>query len=735
MEKILSISLVLVLIISGLAVTIPLAEDTNIQTEIINFQISNTIISNKNTFSEISIPETTTYTNMPGKPRVPIIEKTLTFPINTEISKITCNVGKISEEQITNKIILAPIPQQLGKEEVSQESYTFYNDPYPYPENWMDYDLGRGLINGERSIILKIQINPIKYLPEENIVRKANDIEITVEHQTIEEPNNEMNYEDYSLVILTPSNFKNNLLPLVAHKQSRNISTILVTIDEINSGIHFPVQGTDQQEKIKYFIKNAYDKWETQFVLLVGSAEEFPVREVYVYINREDGRDDDEVFLSDLYYADLYNEDGIFQSWNTNNNSRYAEYYWEGLSDSLDFYPDVYLGRLACRNDDEVDAVVNKIITYENAESFKKGWFNNIVLIGGDSFPAIFDETSGINEGELANQHVLDVMEGFIPNKLWASNAKLAGLNPSGVDRISDAINDGCGFVHFSGHGSHSVWTTYPHNGTKQSLPTPLGTYRTSHILELNNGYDLPIVVTGACSVGKFNTNPKCFSWSFVANPNGGGIASFGATALGYACLGEYVTTAVVEKMALEMFKAYKDHEAKTAGEMWATAINNYITPVLYGEDYKTIEEWEPFCDPTLALREEYLTPSQPPEKPVVKGPKNGKSGSTYTYTATATDPDRDQIEYLFDWGDESVPKWIGPVDSGTTITQNHTWTKTGYFTVKVKARDENGYESNWSIPLLISMPKQKPFQNTLLWQFLEVLFNKLFNIRMLEAF
>lgn len=708
MTKSKTILVVFLLMISGITFYIPVtATSTQHLTKKITLHFSEIEINEENSFSEIKIPESTTYTTQPGKPRLPTIEKTLSFPINTKIKKITWLPEQISEEKINSKISLTPAPIPLNTVKISPQKQTYYENPHPFPDKWVEYTLGRGLINGEKSLILKIQANPIQYHPQENTIKKAQNIQINIHYDSTDcQPNINNFDEDFKLIIISSSKFKNDLLPLVTHKQNRNISTALITLDEIYDGTYFTKQGNDEQEMIKYFIKNAYDQWKTQYVLLVGSSDELPARETHIFIDNEEERDDDEIIVSDLYYADLYDENETFQTWDTNGNQVYGEYNWSGNTDELDLFPDVYIGRLACIDSPQVKTAVNKIIAYEEQQSHKKSWFNNLILIGGDSFPAIFDETSGVNEGECANQQVLDVMQGFIGNKIWASNGKLAGVRPTGVDRINNAINAGCGFIHFSGHGSSSVWTTYPPNGTSQVLPTPLGTYRTDHIASLNNGNKLPIVITGACSVGKYQKNRGCFSWRFVSNPNGGGVASFGSTGLAYACLGANVTDAVIEKLALEMFKAYEQNEAGTVGEMWGTAIVNYITPTLYSWDYKTLEEWQPFCDPSLALRDEYLIPSQPPNIPTLSGPQSGKPGNEYTFNAISTDPDRDDISYLFDWGDGTFSEWIGPVDSGEAIQVKHSWEKEANYIIRVKARDENGYESNWSAPLSVSMPK-----------------------------
>jgi hypothetical protein len=72
------------------------------------------------------------------------------------------------------------------------------------------------------------------------------------------------------------------------------------------------------------------------------------------------------------------------------------------------------------------------------------------------------------------------------------------------------------------------------------------------------------------------------------------------------------------------------------------------------------------------------------------------------------TDPQGDDIYYLFNWGDRTYSGWLGPYPSGTTAQASHTWRRQGAYNIKVKARDSNGYESQWSDPLQVNLPKNK---------------------------
>jgi outer membrane protein assembly factor BamB len=94
---------------------------------------------------------------------------------------------------------------------------------------------------------------------------------------------------------------------------------------------------------------------------------------------------------------------------------------------------------------------------------------------------------------------------------------------------------------------------------------------------------------------------------------------------------------------------------------------------------------------------------NQPPNPPIIRGPASGKVKHSYNYTFNSTDPNEDNIFYYIDWGDNTNSGWIGPNPSGHEITQTHTWPK-GTYTIKAKAKDNYGYESDWAT-LSVTMP------------------------------
>lgn len=628
----------------------------------------------------------------PGYYMVPSRVETFTFPFGTVINSVVCTPRNIHRQSLIKELQRAPDPILLDGS-VPAKDYQPKTEPVAV-NSWHAYYVGTGFIHDEeRGVILKVQMFPVQYHLEDHQIEWAEDMEVRI---TYTEPQPPITFnEEYRLLVLAPTEFKNELQPLITHKNNRGVPTKLVTLDDIYNGTYFTVSGRDDQEKIKYFIENAVGRWGISYVLLVGDSMKFPARTTHVL---ESSYNFDGVFLSDLYYADIFDAQGAFSTWDTNNNDVFGEYRWgpSHNTDKIDLYPDVYLGRLTCRNLSEVTICVNKIIVYETNKAYTQDWFTNFTTIGGDTFPGSIDP-EGIDEGEYASQAAINVMTGFTPKYLWASNGNLTSRDPTGVQKINNAINDGAGYVFFSGHGNEYSYATHPHNKDNKWIPYP-GSYTYWDVDALRNGNKLPIVILSACSCGKYNVRYFCICWSFLINTRGGAIASFGATSLAWGGIGHYETELCQGKLTLNMFKTVKN--ATTLGEMWGNAIAMYF-PVVWGEyDYVTLEQWQQFGDPSLAIKEG--SSQQPPTKPTTpNGPPSGIIHKQYTYNASARDPDGDMVSYLFDWGDGEF-SGVGPYASNVTANAKHTWNERGDFQIKARAKDEHGMYGPWSDPLNI---------------------------------
>jgi len=99
--------------------------------------------------------------------------------------------------------------------------------------------------------------------------------------------------------------------------------------------------------------------------------------------------------------------------------------------------------------------------------------------------------------------------------------------------------------------------------------------------------------------------------------------------------------------------------------------------------------------------------PSNPPNPPIITGPKSGKPNRYYDYTFKAQDPEENQVYYYIDWGDNTTKGWIGPLTSGEEIILDHTWSESGKYKIRAKAMDTYCWESDWGY-LDVTMPKNQ---------------------------
>jgi len=416
--------------------------------------------------------------------------------------------------------------------------------------------------------------------------------------------------DSFDMVIISPSLFSNQIQRLIDHKNNVGVDTFLKTTEEI----YDDYGGRDESEKIKYFIKDAIEIHNIEYVLLFGGKKilsfgwNVPAR----YSNLDDGFGH-ELFLSDLYFADVYKENGDFDDWDSNRNGVFAEWGFNG--DNLDLIPDVAVGRLPCRTKNEVETVIDKIITYEN-NVFDENWFNRVVVVGGDTFT----DYEGY-EGESTCDAAINYMSGFDIIKLYASTGELTG-----PDDILNALNQGCGFFMTRGRGGTDRIRMVMPEGSE------FVAFNIDYISDLTNDNMYPICILGECIHGRFDVGflnilnvikgdpeyniydciPECIAWRLIREKNAGSIACITNTNICFGAIGDVDDNGILDDaemyggfLAVEFFKLYGEEEMRFLGNIYKKSISNYIEnfPVYTDKIHsKSVQEYILMGDPSLRI-------------------------------------------------------------------------------------------------------------------------------------
>lgn len=417
-----------------------------------------------------------------------------------------------------------------------------------------------------------------------------------------EEPIN----QHHELLIITPSLFEESLQPLVDHKENIGMSAHLVTLETIQQHPS-TTQGRDDAEKMKYYIKYAVEEYDSSYVLLVGGKKgqfgqwHLPVR----YVNMDN--DWEAHYVSDLYFADIYDGQGHFSTWDSDNDGNYGE--WEeGMipeDKHIDLYPDVSLGRLPCRNIGEVETVVEKIISYET-ETKTQSRFDNMLVIAGDTYLESLNPLWTGNEGEEFAEEALDIMSDFTPTRMYLSENGF-----SGPTDVINEFNNGYGFVYFVGHGSPKSWGTH-----KPNDPAFVDGLNTNDMNKLQNNELYPVCVVSGCHNCQFDVGldklvsgfleygldfitdklifryewiPKGWGWLMTNQEQAGSIVTYGTTALGHTREDKDSFTGGINELEISLFDQYGTNEIDHAGDILKESLHWYLDT--YSIDWMTTNE------------------------------------------------------------------------------------------------------------------------------------------------
>lgn len=105
-----------------------------------------------------------------------------------------------------------------------------------------------------------------------------------------------------------------------------------------------------------------------------------------------------------------------------------------------------------------------------------------------------------------------------------------------------------------------------------------------------------------------------------------------------------------------------------------------------------------------------FTVSADPPSKPGTPvGPTEVKVGTSSSYTSSgSTNPCGDTIYYMFNFGGDGDSGWLGPYDSGNSVTASHTWKTKGSYSITVVAKCNRTSQTSTSDPLHVTCPKEK---------------------------
>ncbi|MGA1823770.1 MAG: C25 family cysteine peptidase [bacterium] len=184
---------------------------------------------------------------------------------------------------------------------------------------------------------------------------------------------------NYNYIVITNSFLANeanipnpaySFQALCASKATRDIAAGIVTTDWIvaNYDGSKPNGGTDNATKIRNFLIDAYQTWGTEYTLLGGDKDIVPVRTF---------QDSDDSIPADLYYGCVDPPENTFDN---DGDGKYGESQDGPEGDEVDLTAEIFIGRAAVENGQEVVNFVRKTLTYESTDN---EYLNVAGTIGG----------------------------------------------------------------------------------------------------------------------------------------------------------------------------------------------------------------------------------------------------------------------------------------------------------------------------------------------------------------
>ncbi len=460
------------------------------------------IATERGTFSEIAI-EGTYATGEIGTPELPASHQLLAVPFGAtprvNVISYTTTDYRLSDYGIGT---ILPHQPSVRKDQNPEDVEFVYNtDAYQTrslataPEATIEM---QGTMRGIR--IGSLLINPVSYNPAANTLRVFNDIEVEVSFDGADRTETErMLLSTYSpyfdivykqmfnyrqildvytdhpdlmaypvhMIVITPEDYITALQPWINWKIQKGFDVNVVTT----------AQAGGNYNAIQSYVQNLYNTGVNQgatptFVILVGDTGQVP--------GKTSGNATQKV--TDLYYGSI---DG-------------------------DYFPDMFYSRMSAENTNQVTAIVNKILQYEQYTMPDPSYLSNVTLIAGwDSY---WNARIGRPTINYATTYYYNTAHGFNQVNAFLQQGQYTGCY--------NTLNTGVGFINYTAHGSETSW----------SDPQ----FTVSNVNALTNANKYFLAMGNCCLTGNFGHSQPCFGEAMLRGENKAAYSYIGSCPVTY---------------------------------------------------------------------------------------------------------------------------------------------------------------------------------------------------------
>ncbi len=393
-------------------------------------------------------------------------------------------------------------------------------------------------------------------------------------------------------LIITPSVFEDEALRIKTLREEQvpveeQLDVEIVFIDDIYDEFS---AGSLDPAAIKHFLHYVYFNWaapQLRYVLFLGDTD-------YDYRN---------ITGQSKMIIPTFQKDGTTDVNSYSTDDRYTHI----ASGEFDRLPDIAIGRLPAQTSDQLQVMVDKIISYELTP--EPGiWRNSVTLVADDplrpsrsrvEYEHIRD-TEGLANLLPASMHVNKVYLTEYPEVQDPNSPYIK--KPKARDAFLQQLYNGTLLVNYLGHGSPTVWAQ-----EEVFTASDLGLVKT--------GMRLPFWIAGTCDWAKYDdVNSSCVPEELMLMESNGAVGILSTTRKTYAVFNEILLSDFFDFL----FPEIDAGRSLTVGDAVMMAKN-----ITAGSDPNN-EKYILFSDPALRLA-----------SPVRKGQINSVSPSVFKAMGT----------------------------------------------------------------------------------------------------